>query len=71
MFYIALFNRIRSLKAFAAEQSVSLPLVNYFDFVYTCEILIGTPPQRFLVAPDTGSADLWVRACAMSRACVI
>ena len=38
----------------------SLPVSNCHGALYTVEIELGNPPQKFTVIIDSGSSDLWV-----------
>mmetsp|Transcript_11037 Transcript_11037/g.21912 ORF Transcript_11037/g.21912 Transcript_11037/m.21912 type:complete len:589 (+) Transcript_11037:54-1820(+) len=35
-------------------------LKDYDEMLFTCDVEIGTPPQKFSIVPDTGSSNLWV-----------
>lgn len=38
----------------------SIDLQNYADWSYLVEVEIGTPPQKFMMGPDTVTTDSWV-----------
>ncbi|KAE8374686.1 aspartic peptidase domain-containing protein [Aspergillus bertholletiae] len=48
------------------DSTLDLPLLNYYDSFYILNLTLGTPAQKFAVALDTGSSDLWVNVANSS-----
>eukprot|EP01083_Nonionella_stella_P047859 128106_1 len=44
------------------DADVVVPMINDKGVLYTAEIEVGTPPQKFMLDLDTGSSDMWTLA---------
>ncbi|VDN07440.1 unnamed protein product [Thelazia callipaeda] len=51
---------VKSVPTQSVKHVAEQDLANYYDNYFLTNITIGTPPQNFLVIPDTASSDLWV-----------
>lgn len=56
--------RTERMEKYAAEYSAgsmpTIPLTDVQDSEYFGPVLVGTPPQEFLMIYDTGSSNLWI-----------
>jgi hypothetical protein len=57
----------------AMYSNQNIPVEDFTNTQYLVEIEVGTPPQTFLIVPDTGSSNLWVYSakCWFSVACYV
>lgn len=55
----------------AMYSNSNIPVEDFTNTQYLVEIEVGTPPQSFLIVPDTGSSNVWVYSakCWFSVAC--
>jgi len=50
----------RNESGLGTRSGASVPLTQDQNFLWNCEISIGTPPKIRMVTIDTGAADMWV-----------
>ena len=44
----------------ATDDGTHIHLKDYMNTQFFAEVSVGTPAQKFIVVPDTGSSNLWL-----------